>query len=70
MAAYEKALDWRELFAIGIQEGVMGEKLIEMARGVAGTWQHHSEIHVVPMILHDREPGFQKAACRGCPCVA
>jgi len=40
MAAYEKALDWRELFAIGIQEGVMGEKLIEMARGVAGTWQH------------------------------
>ena len=36
MIAYEKALDWRELFDLAVRENTPEDKLIEMGLRVAG----------------------------------
>jgi len=36
MIAYEKALDWRELFDLAVREGLPEDELVEMGLRVAG----------------------------------
>ena len=36
MVAYEKALDWRELFDLGVRESLSEDELAEMGLRVAG----------------------------------
>lgn len=38
MVAYEKALDWQELFDLVGREGVTGDKMVGIARRVAGVY--------------------------------
>ena len=36
MVAYEKALDWQDLFDLVAREGITGDKLLDIAHRVAG----------------------------------
>jgi len=47
MIAYEKALDWRELFDLAVRESLPEDELVEMGLRVAGEMGAHSRSTLV-----------------------
>jgi elongator complex protein 1 len=49
MAAYEKALDWQELFELVGKEGITGDRMMVIACRVAGVL---FQLHISPCLHH------------------
>ena len=54
MIAYEKALDWRELFDLAVRESTPEDELAEMGLRVAGENGHVLPVYLGIDLDHDR----------------
>lgn len=59
--AYEKALDWRELFDLAVRENTPEDKLIGMGLRVAGETKCMFSVSFGVDPDLDRRPGFEEA---------
>jgi hypothetical protein len=60
MVAYEKALDWQELFDLVLREGITGDKLTNIARRMAGVSVDFCNLFALTYVT--RGTWFQAAA--------